>query len=69
MAEQVAVLCDDVPMVLFGMMRVRYSCVAFPEGCFLINDLPDSQYAGYHYPHRHCPIHENKVALYVGYPK
>lgn len=69
MAETVAVLYDDVYILLFRRMCVRYACVFFPEECFLIKDLPDSQYAGSHYHHRDCPIHENNVALYVDYPK
>lgn len=69
MAETVTVLYDDVSIVLFRRMCVRYSCVFFPEECFLIKDLPDNLYAGSHYTHRHCPIHENNVALYVDYPK
>ena len=69
MAETVAVLYDDMYILLFRRMRAWYSCVAFPEGCFLIKDLPYSQYAGFHYTHRHCPIHENNAALYVDYPK
>lgn len=69
MAETVAVLYDDVYILLFRRMCVRYSCGFFPEECFLIKDLPDNLYAGSHYTHRHCPIHENNVALYVDYPK
>lgn len=69
MAETVAVLYDDVYILLFGRMRAWYSCGTFAEGCFLIKDLPDSQYAGSHYHHRDCPIHENNAALYVDYPK
>lgn len=69
MAETVTVLYDDVSILLFRRMCARYSCGTFAEGCFLIKDLPDSQYAGSHYTHRHCPIHENNVALYVDYPK
>ena len=64
-----AVLYDDVSIVLFRRMCVRYACGTFAEGCFLIKDLPDNLYAGSHYTHRHCPIHENNVALYVDYPK
>ena len=69
MAETVAVLYDDVYILLFRRICVRYSCGFFPEECFLIKDLPDILYAGSHYTHRHCPIHENNVALYVDYPK
>ena len=69
MAETVAVLYDDVYILLFRRMCVRYSCGFFPEECFLIKDLPDNLYAGSHYTRRHCPIHENNVALYVDYPK
>lgn len=69
MAETVAVLYDDVYILLFRRMCVRYSCGFFPEECFLIKDLSDNLYAGSHYTHRHCPIHENNVALYVDYPK
>lgn len=69
MAETVAVLYDDVYILLFRRMCVRYSCGFFPEECFLIKDLPDNLYAGSHYTHRCCPIHENNVALYVDYPK
>ena len=69
MAETVTVLYDDVSMVLFRRMRARYSCGFFPEECFLIKYLPYNQYAGSHYPHRGCPIHENNAALYVDYPK
>lgn len=69
MAETVTVLYDDVSIVLFRRMCVRYACGTFAEGCFLIKDLPYSQYAGFHYTHRHCPIHENNAALYVDYPK
>lgn len=69
MAETVAVLYDDVYILLLRRMCVRYSCGFFPEECFLIKDLPDNLYAGSHYTHRHCPIHENNVALYVDYPK
>lgn len=69
MAETVTVLYDDVYILLFRRMCVRYSCGFFPEECFLIKDLPDNLYAGSHYTHRHCPIHENNAALYVDYPK
>lgn len=69
MAETVTVLYDDVYILLFRRMCARYSCGTFAEGCFLIKDLPDSQYAGSHYHHRHCHIHENNAALYVDYPK
>ena len=69
MAETVAVLYDDVYILLFRRMCVRYACAFFLEECFLIKDLPDNLYAGSHYTHRHCPIHENNVALYVDYPK
>lgn len=69
MAETVAVLYDDVYILLFRRICVRYSCGFFPEECFLIKDLPDNLYASSHYTHRRCPIHENNVALYVDYPK
>ena len=62
MAETVAVLYFDVSIVLFRRMCVRYACGTFAEGCFLIKDLPDNLYAGSHYTHRHCHIHENNAA-------
>lgn len=36
MAETVAVLYDDVYILLFRRMCARYSCGTFAEGCFFL---------------------------------